>query len=352
MRITNSMMITNSMWNINNNMKRLNKAQEEMSTQSKIQLPSDDPVVATRAIKYRNYVANVEQYQKNTDDATSWMQVTEGALNNLTDVIHRAQELAVQGANGTLANQDKHSIAQEIGQLKDSVVEIMNTSYAGRYVFGGFSSDQPPYKIQSTAVGDKVMFKGQYLSLGGPVPNSVVDSDVSNFCTSNAGQMYQSTGAQAIQYNIGLGNQIAVNLEGQDVIGQAVEENLFDTLDCFLLGLNGETSYKTAQITTSPVAITVENNNLDFSKVIADLSNDLNRVLTARTDLGARTNYVSRAQNGLSNDNITYTKLMSNNEDVDVALASSKVSSAEYVYEASLSTGAKVMNKSLLDYLK
>lgn len=351
MRITNSMLASNSVWNLNNNLRRLNEAQEQMSTQSKIQLPSDDPITATRAIKYRNYVATVEQYQSNVDDAISWMDVTENAITDLNDVIQRVRELTVRASNGTLADEDKTAIAEEITQLKEQTLQIMNTSYAGRYIFGGYTTDQKPY---STDDDGRVLYQGQYLNLTGPLSSSISETEYADFCATNENLMYQAAESQSIQYNIGYGNQLAVNVEGQDAIGQTEGSNLFASLDKLLLGLNGETSYKTAVLDTSttPASVTFETNELVMDDILADLDTDLNRVLAVLADLGARSNYADMTKNRLSNDQTTYTKLLSSNEDIDIAEASIAVSSSQSVYEASLSVSAKVISKSLVDYLR
>ncbi|EGO64737.1 flagellar hook-associated protein FlgL [Acetonema longum] len=351
MRITNNMMIADTVWNINKNAARLSKAQQQMSSQQKIQLPSDDPVVATRAIKYRNYVDTVAQYQKNVEDAASWQKVTESALNDLGDIITRARELTVEASSDVLTEEELQKIKAEVIQLQQEAVDVMNTSYAGRYVFAGFATDEAPFELVSTSAGDKVMFKGQYLSIGGPMADSLSDADITAFCTANASDIYQDSGDQAIQYNIGYGAQVAVNLEGQDVTGQETDSNLFDTFAKLLLALDGETSYKTAEVSGTPAAVTVTANNFEIDDLLTDWDEDHERVLTEQADLGARMNYVNMTKNRLSNDHETYTTLMSNNEDVDTAEASIALTTAEYVYEASLAVGAKTINKTLVDFL-
>lgn len=353
MRITNNMMVANTVRNLNNNAKRLSQAQDDMSTQSKIQLPSDDPVIAARAIKYRNYVSRVEQYQTNVDDAISWQEVTDNALSDLGDVVKQIRDYTVQASSDTLTDENKQEIKSNVEQLKEQAIQIMNTSYAGRYVFGGYVTDEETYAqaSSSTTVGDKVTFKGLYMNLGGPMSSSLSDTEISDFCTENIDKMYEDSSAQSIKYNIGYGNQITVNVEGQDVIGQGNGSNLFDSIDRLLLGLDGETSYKTATISKNPTNVTVETKDFDLDEILSDLDDDFDRLLTARSDLGARTKYLTMTKDRLSNDYNTYTKLMSSNEDVDVAEASAAVSTAQYVYEASLSVGAKVISKSLVDYI-
>lgn len=347
MRITNSMMIANTVRNINNAARRLSEAQDTMSSQKKIQLASDDPVVATRAIKYRNYVSTVEQYQKNVDDVTSWQEVTETALSDLSDVVQQVRELTVKASSDTMTAEDLADIKLQITELRDEAIQIMNTSYAGRYVFGGYSTGEEPYKLTATDVGETVTFKGQYISLGGVVSTDIDDAAIADFCSTNT--QYETTAAEAIKYNIGFNTDITVNIEGQDVIGEGAGNNLFDTISKLLLGLDNETSYKTADISTVPATVTTEAFSLDG--LLTDLDNDYDRMLTAQATLGSRMDYVSRVSDRLSTDYATYTELKSNNEDVDVSVASTEVSTAEYVYEASLSVGAKVITKTLIDYM-
>ncbi len=353
MRITNNMMVSKTVWTLNKNMERLSKAQTLASSPCKIELPSDDPVVATRAIKYRNYVAKIEQYQQNAADAASWQSVTEGALSDLGDVVKRLKELTVQASSDTLSDTDKASIKTEVEQLQEQVVDIMNTTYADRYIFAGYDTDEAPYAIVATEAGNKVTYKGQYISLGGPMSATLDASDISDFCSANTADAYQDSGDQAIKYNIGFGTKITVNVEGHDVIGTTAGSNLFDTIAKLLLGLDGATTYQTATLddSTDPATVTVTSNDLAIDSVLTDLQNDYDRLLNVRADLGARMSYVEMAQTRLSNNNTTYTKLQSENEDVDVAEASINLATAQYVYQASLMVGSKVLSKSLVDYM-
>jgi flagellar hook-associated protein 3 FlgL len=345
MRITNNMLVSNTIWNMNKTTEQLAKAQERMSSQSKIKIPSDDPVVATRAVKYRNYVTAVEQYQKNADDALSWQNVTETAVSDLSSVMKQVRDLTAQASNGSLNNEDREQIKLTIAQLKKQAVQILNTSYAGRYIFGGYSVDKPPYEIVSTNVGDKILFKGKYLNLSGPVSASLTNATIETYYASHSGDIYSSTGKESIEYNIGYGNTVAVNLEGQNVAG-VDGSNLFDTLDKLLLGLDGATTCKTVDATGH-----AQTEEIDLSALLDNIDQDLERLQAARSDLGARMSYTEITKDRLSNDYITYTELMSNNEDVDLAEASIEVASADYAYEASLSVGAKVVRKSLIDFL-
>jgi flagellar hook-associated protein 3 FlgL len=261
-RVTSNMMMSNSLYNISNNMQRLDKAQQQESTQSKIQLPSDDPEVATQAVKYRNYVSTVGQYQKNVDDATSWMKVTEGALSDLHDVVQKIRDLTVTASTGSMNDSNLNDIKQEVAQLKKTGIQILNTSYAGRYVFAGYETDTEPYTEKSLTVGldtvDRVTFKGKIVDLNGPVSTDVNSTTYADVYAANSGNVYQNNGVkQAMNYNIGFGNQITVNVEGQDVVGTDSGNNLFATLDKLLIGLDGKKSYQSISSGTATGSVTL-----------------------------------------------------------------------------------------------
>ncbi len=361
MRITNNMIVANTIKNLNNSASRVNEAQERVSTEKKISLPSDDPIIATRAIKYRSYVDTIEQYQKNTDDVTSWQSTTDGALSDLSDIMGQVRTLVVKASSDTLSDTDKSAIKEQISELQQNAIDVMNTSYGGRYIFGGYSTGEAPYALESTGLTDSngdsistVTFKGKYLSLGGVVDSSVSDSDIEDFCNTNASNIYSTASAQSIKVNVGFDTDVTVNVEGQNVVGEGVGSNLFDTFSKILLALDGGTSYKTATVdtSTSPATTTVTENTIsNVSDFLTDIDNDLNRISTAQSSLGASMKNVSMISDRLDNAYTTYTTLMSNNEDVDIAKATIESSSAEAVYEASLAVGAKAISKTLVDYL-
>ena len=141
MRVTNNILINNMMRYISSNLNRMDKYQQQLATGMKISVPSDDPVVAARALKLRTDVSQVEQYRRNVNDAESWIDITESTLNNIQDVLHRARELAVQGNNGTMTETDRIKIAEEIKQLKNQLINLANTTYAGRQIFSGYKTD-------------------------------------------------------------------------------------------------------------------------------------------------------------------------------------------------------------------
>lgn len=142
MRITNKMMTNNSLSNINKNKIRLNDLDQQYSTGKKIQRPSDDPIIAVRALKLRTTVSEIDQYyNKNIPDAMSWMEVTESALTNINSILTNIHTQFDQGANGTYNKSDLDGIVKNLQEMKSQIYQEGNTNYAGRYVFTGYKTN-------------------------------------------------------------------------------------------------------------------------------------------------------------------------------------------------------------------
>ncbi|MGL5677584.1 MAG: flagellar hook-associated protein FlgL [Cellulosilyticaceae bacterium] len=156
MRVTNGMMQNNSLSALYTNMGRMDKLFYQMNTLKKIQRPSDDPIIAGRSLKLRLNVMEAEQYANNVDEATSWMSVTEAALKNTTEIIKTIREKCNYAANGTHTPEDRQKIVDEIEQLAEQLKQEANVTYAGRYVFSGYKTDQPVFLDKDTSLGENL----------------------------------------------------------------------------------------------------------------------------------------------------------------------------------------------------
>ncbi|MGB9809100.1 MAG: flagellin, partial [Caldanaerobacter sp.] len=197
---------------------------------------------------------------------------------------------------GTLTQSDMEKIAQEIMQLKAQMVQVGNTQYNGRYIFAGFRTDRAPFS--ETA-------------------NSYSGDD--NF----------------IEFEVGPGgNKMAVNVPGS---------RLFDVA--------GGTSRLLEMMDNLKSAL--ENgNNQSVSSMIADIDKQLENVLSVRAEVGAKSNRIDLIQNRLQNDNYNFTALLSKNEDADMAQVITNLKMDENVYRASLAAGARIIQPSLIDFLR
>lgn len=144
MRVTNRMMTTNMLNNINRNKNNVDILGYQASTQKKIEKPSDDPVVAVRSLKYRTQITELTQYtEKNIPDAKNWMDTTESAMTTINSVLETMNSYCSNGANDTLETNDRNSILETLEQYKNQIYQEANSDYAGRYLFTGYRTDTP-----------------------------------------------------------------------------------------------------------------------------------------------------------------------------------------------------------------
>ena len=144
MRITNKVMQNNALSNINRNKELQDMLNTELSTGKKVNRPSDDPVVAIRALRLRSDVSQISQYsKKNIPDADSWLELTESSIKTTVSVVKDMIEQCEKGSNDTLTTGDRQIIIDELKALRDEVYATGNSDYAGRYIFTGYRTDTP-----------------------------------------------------------------------------------------------------------------------------------------------------------------------------------------------------------------
>lgn len=144
MRVTNQMMINSSIANIQANKNQINTMDTQLSTQKKINKPSDDPIIAIRALRLRSSLDQVTQYvDKNIPDASSWLSVTQDALAQGYDIVYQLYSYCNQGASDSYSSDERNTIIQTLDKLKNSYYVQGDVDYAGRYVFTGFATDRP-----------------------------------------------------------------------------------------------------------------------------------------------------------------------------------------------------------------
>lgn len=142
MRITTKVMQNNSLSNINTNKRLQDQLNTQMATEKKINRPSEDPVVAIRALRLRTNVSQITQYyDKNSKDAESWLSVTEDALTTVSAVIEDLIEQTTKGANENLTSADRNTILNALKELRNEVYATGNADYAGRSIFTGYRTE-------------------------------------------------------------------------------------------------------------------------------------------------------------------------------------------------------------------
>ncbi len=143
MRITNTMMTNTTMRNVNKSKNNLYTTEQQMSSQKKISKPSDDPIIAIRALSLRTSLTEVEQYlKKNVPDADAWITLTETSLKNMDGLYTDILKYCTQGSTDSYETTNRSAIIQSIQQLKDAMYAEGNADSSGRYIFTGYRTDR------------------------------------------------------------------------------------------------------------------------------------------------------------------------------------------------------------------
>lgn len=142
MRITNGMMINNTINNISLNKYNVDKLATQQATEKNIQKPSDDPIIAIRALRFRSQLAEIDQYlTKNIPDAESWLDLTEGALTGVSEMLSSMQAYLGQGANDPLDTSDRDAVIKTLKNYREQIYQNANADFGGRRIFSGYKTD-------------------------------------------------------------------------------------------------------------------------------------------------------------------------------------------------------------------
>jgi flagellar hook-associated protein 3 FlgL len=301
-RITSNMISRSVLNDLNEVSQRLSKTQQRMSSGKQITRASDDPYGASRALTLRGDIEGTQQYQRNVNEATAWQNVTDAALAKITEAVHRARELAIQGASDSAGQSARNAAAAEIDQLIASVKQEANASYGGRYVFSGTATDTRPYDV-------------------------------------NGADGYAGDPA-VVAREIGPGVAVQVNVLGSDVLGNGQAANDGKLLDV----LRDISQHLKSGIVAD--ANTLRNADLK------GLEANLDAINQARATVGATTNRLESADSRLQEVEESLTKLLTDVEDADMAKTYTDFSMQQSVYQSALQAGANIVQQSLLDFLR
>jgi flagellar hook-associated protein 3 FlgL len=280
---------------------RLAKVHEQLSTGRVINRPSDEPTAATSAMRIRASVAAQKQYVRNADDGLGWLNQIDSTLSSVTDQVRRVHDIALQGANtGALGPEAREALAVEVDQIRSGLVSTANATYLDRPVFGGITAGPDAYGADPVT--------GVVSYLPGPVTTDGVVRTVAD------------------------GAKVRVDIEGPDVFG-ADGDSLFDHLTALSVALRA-------------------GDEAGINAGIGVIDADAKRVVNIQADIGARTKRVEQARAAASDAELRLTSSLSDVENTDMVKASVDLQLQEVAYQAALSATARVMQPSLLDFLR
>ncbi len=288
MRVTQGMLTNNMLRHLSDSYKKMDKTQEQLSTGKKISRPSDDPVVAMKGMSYRTNLTEVEQFQRNLSEAYNWTESSDSALDEATNVMQRIRELTVQASNGTYEVSQMQAIGNEVTQLKEHLASIANTQVSGKYIFNGNDTANAPVDLAVNQV---------------------------------------STNINEVKLELSKGIQVAVNVSPQNVF----PSDLFNDISDLESALSSGSSVN------------------DF---LGKLDTHINNIVSERADLGARSNRIELIDDRVSDQEVIANRILSDNEDADMERVITDLKMQESVQRAALSAGARIIQPSLMDFLR
>lgn len=307
MRVTQSMLSSNMLRNLNTSFGKMSKYQEMLNSGKVISRPSDDPVVAVKGMGYRVDLDKNEQYTRNIREAHTWLDTTDEALGQVGEAMKRVKELIVQAANDTNTTEDRQKINAEISQIKEQLRDVANTKVGENYIFSGTHTNQPLYT-------DKVGPQNPAITVAGA--------------------------ERPIKINVFDGISMELNTSGNA---------LFKEIDDFMGHVETVLqSDATSEEISSALGLEVTSGGNN----IPALDGLYEKTLTVRAEVGARQNRVEMMENRIDLQKINVTKQMSQNEDTDYAKTITDMVTQESIHQAALSVGAKVIQQTLVDFIR
>ena len=297
MRVTNSMMVRNMLDHLKNNMGDLNDLNEQLSSGKLFQKPSDAPIKVADSMNYKSQLNRNSQFQRNLGQAENWLNTTESAFKSGSEVIQRAKELTTYAANGTMTPDDRKMVAKEMKQLRDELIDISNAKLGDSYIFSGQKTDEKPFEVIDQDIGNYVQYTGD-------------TNSVKRRLNENVEMSISLTGKKAFENEIENLNRIYTQLEDPEISGEEIGNNL------------------------------------------SDMSESINKFAELRSEVGGKLQRAGNIINRLSANEVHLKSLKSQNEDADLAEVITNLKMEETVYRASLASGSRIMQQSLVDFIR
>ena len=292
MRVTEGSAAYNSLLGLQSTASRLSDLQSQLSSGRQITKPSDNPTGTATALGLRAELKRLNQYQSNATDALGWLTTTDTTLSSAVTQLQTVRTLVLQGLNtGASSASSNEALAQQVDQIRSSLIGLSNASYLGRPIFGGTTATTSAFDTSGKYVGD----------------------------------------AGTVTRTVGPNTSLTINAVGTDVFGPN-GSSVFDVLTGISASLRGNPA----------------NLNSDLSKLDAATT----RISSQQGLAGSIYQRVQNSQSLVSSSTLNLKSQLSDIEDVDVADLAIKVSSADAAYQAALATTAKVRQVSLLDFLR
>lgn len=297
--------------NLNTNMRLMEKYHRQLETGRKINRPSDDPAGLVKSLRLRTSLTEGQQYIGNIHEAINFMETTDAAFDNIGSIIHRIRVLTVNAANTGVNDAGAlNAIADEIEELNDQLKMIANTTYGSKHVFAGTNITEQPFRGGTPPdhwAGNNNNLELE-IAIGVKMPINLTDEAMNNFFT---------------KYD--------------DIDGNSIDGGIFALVE---------------KIGQDIRAVADGDTSISIGENLTLLDSKMEDLLSARSAIGAKINRLELQLNRLESTQISYTELLSKNEDADQAEVIMYLKIQETVYRASLAAGARIIQPSLIDFIR
>ncbi|MBS1959353.1 MAG: flagellar hook-associated protein FlgL [Bdellovibrionales bacterium] len=317
---------------INRSKSRMENLQGQSATLKKVNRPSDDPVGSAKVLEVRTDKVNNDQFQNNAKLAEAFLNNTDHALEDISDIIMRAKEIAIgQSSNASSTPESRLGVAEEISQLYQRAIGTANRRIGDRYLFGGYKTDTPPVDSEGNYKGDdgQMMIEiGRETFIGMNVPGHEIfntqperSTDFKRIQMEKHPEMKEEEKNQALR---------TLASEQAPAVANA---NIFQELKALRVGL----------LTGDINAIRGTLERFD------DLQG---KVVSMRSKVGSRVQGIQGNVNALERHNVTNAQLTSSIEDADMAQVVSDLAKEETIFKSSLASSKHLVQPTLLDFLR
>ncbi|QGN58028.1 flagellar hook-associated protein FlgL [Nostocoides sp. HKS02] len=300
-RVTPVTLSSGVMAGLQSSLARLQQTQEQLSSGRRLNRPSDSPVDTVVAMQLRAQQGQQEQLSRNIDDGLAWLNTADSALSQAGSSLTRVRQLVLAGSNATNGPAERQAMAAEVDQLRAGILQLANTQYAGRPVFAGTQDTASAFDPAT----------GAYLGNGATVDRTVSDDAASG--------------------------RVPVSVPGS---------NAFTTLLADPAGPAG------AGVLDRISTALRSGDTTALGTALADLDSAGEALRSTQSTVGARTNRLTAAQSSGALRADTVTARLSAVEDIDLAKAITDLSLQQTAYQAALGAAAKVVQPSLMDFLR
>ena len=248
-------------------------------------------------MNYKSQLNRNSQFQRNLNQAENWLNTTESSLKSGTEVIQRARELTIYAANDSMTSNDRKMVAKEMKELRDELVDISNAKLGDSYIFSGQNTETKPFEVVDADPDNHVKYTGDTNSVSRRL-NENVEMDIS------------LTGKEVFKAEIENINKIYNQLEDASVSGEDIGSNL------------------------------------------SEMDESINKFAELRSEVGGKLQRTGNIISRLEANEVHLRSLKSKNEDADLAEVITELKMEETVYRASLASGSRIMQQSLVDFIR